>query len=471
MENAMNDELTALERNQTWEIVDLPKGTKAIGSKWVYKVKLKPDGSIDRYKARLVAKGYNQVEGVDYFDRFSPIAKAVTVRILLALVAGSGWAIHQVDINNAFLHGLLEEDIYMLPQDGSSVPTGKVCKLKRSLSILKQASRQWNQELTAKLVAYGFSQSLHEHCVFIKHSVDGPLILLVYVDDVLITGACDRQITDVKGFLDEAFTIKDVSPAKFYLGLEIARSAAGISVTQCKYVRDIIQDVGLSSGRSSNAPFPPTKVHMDAALHLVRYLKGVPDRGLFFPNSNQFALEAFYDADSAGCVDSKQSLTGYCVYLGDALISWKTKKQSMVTRSTVEVEYHSLNTTVCRLQWISYLLNGLHISHQTHVQVYCDNQVAIHIVANPYKAGFIMPMYVSSRTLLADLFTKLLPASTFQPLLSKLGLVSPSQIQLEGGLLRIQGPSSISSRLRQSSQVLDPANLLTCDLRPHLPAT
>ncbi|KAL0427371.1 UNVERIFIED_CONTAM: Retrovirus-related Pol polyprotein from transposon RE1 [Sesamum latifolium] len=112
-ESAMKDEIVALEKNNTWSVVDLPKGKRAIGSKLVYKVKLNPDGSIDRYKARLVAKGYNQVEGVDYIDRFSPVAKAVTVRTLLAVASSYAWPIHQVDINNAFLHGFLEEDIYI----------------------------------------------------------------------------------------------------------------------------------------------------------------------------------------------------------------------------------------------------------------------------------------------------------------------------------------------------------------------
>ncbi|KAL0283172.1 UNVERIFIED_CONTAM: Copia protein [Sesamum angustifolium] len=107
-EQVMNEEIAALEQNQTWEVVDLPLGKRAIGSKWVYKLKLRPDGSIYRYKVRLVAKGYNQVEGVDYIDCFSPVAKAVMVWVLLAVVSGHAWPIHQVDMNNAFLHGFLD---------------------------------------------------------------------------------------------------------------------------------------------------------------------------------------------------------------------------------------------------------------------------------------------------------------------------------------------------------------------------
>ncbi|KAL0458744.1 UNVERIFIED_CONTAM: Retrovirus-related Pol polyprotein from transposon RE1 [Sesamum latifolium] len=144
----------------------------------------------------------------------------------------------------------------MLPPDGSSIPPHKVCKLKRSLYGLKQASRQWNQELTSKLVGYGFVRSPHEHCLFVKHSANGLLVLLVYVDDVLITGPSEIHITTAKKFLDLEFTIKDLGRAKYFLGLEMTHSADGLLVTQHKYVRDIIKDVGLSSCKPANTPLP-----------------------------------------------------------------------------------------------------------------------------------------------------------------------------------------------------------------------
>ncbi|KAL0332894.1 UNVERIFIED_CONTAM: Retrovirus-related Pol polyprotein from transposon RE1 [Sesamum calycinum] len=401
-EHAMKEELAVLDKNNTWEVVDLPKGKRAIGSKCIFKLKLKPDGTVDRYKARLVAKSYNQVEGEDYIERFSPVAKAVTVRTLLAIASNYAWPIHQVDINNTFLHGYLEEDIYMLPPNGAPIQSGKVCKLKRSLYGLKQACRQWNQELSSKLLAYGFSQSQHEHYLFIKQSAAGILILLVYVDDVLLTGPSEVEIAEVKHFLDSKFTIKDLGPAHYFLGLENTRCTAGTSITQHKYVRDIIQDSGLTTCKPANTPLPigvnlsahhtdplpdpgPYRrlAHMDAALHLVRYLKGIPNQGLFFPVSNSLNLTAFCDADWAGCIDSRRSLLGYCIFLSNALISWKSKKQPTVARSTAEAEYRSLSMTVCELKWISYLLQDLHLTSPTPIPLYCDNQAAIHIVANP----------------------------------------------------------------------------------------
>ncbi|KAL0319643.1 UNVERIFIED_CONTAM: Retrovirus-related Pol polyprotein from transposon RE1 [Sesamum radiatum] len=462
--------------DDTWVVVPLPPGKKAIGNKWVYKLKLKADGSIDRHKAKLVAKGYNQVERVDYIYRFSPVAKSVTVRVFLALASNYSWPVHQVDINNAFLHRFLDE-----------------------------ASRQWNLELTSKLLAFGFLQSAHDHCLFLKHSDVGLIVLLVYVDDVLITCVSELMITEVKDFFHSAFTIKDLGPAKYFLGLEIARSPSGTSITQHKFIRDIISDTGLLSARPASSPFPPglklsahdslplsdvepyhrligrllylsftrpdisfgaqqlnqfvhapCHVHMDAALHLVRYLKGCPERGLFFPASNSLVLTAYCDADWASCTDSRYSLTGYCIFLGNALVSWKTKKQTTVARSTAEAEYRSLGSTVCELQWISFLLSDLRVSVPTPISLFCDNQAAIHIVANPvfhertkhleidchlvrdkFKAGFVSPMHIFGVDQLADIFTKSLSGSRFLSLLSKMGMVSFPQVHLEGGLKRI----------------------------------
>ncbi|KAL0453131.1 UNVERIFIED_CONTAM: Retrovirus-related Pol polyprotein from transposon RE1 [Sesamum latifolium] len=469
-ELAMRQELEALEKNNTWEIVLLPEGKKAIGSKWVFKVKLKPDGSVDRYKARLVAKGYNQVEGVDYIDRFSPVAKAVTVRFFLAVASSYNWPLHQIDINNAFLRGYLDEDIFMHAPDGYEVQSGMACKLKRSLYGLKQASRQWNLELTSKLLTHGFSQSSNDHCLFTKNTTHSLLALLVYVDDVLITCASEIEIPQVKAFLNDAFTIKDLGPAKYFLGLEIARSPSGTSITQHKFVRDIICDAGLLSTHSATTPLPqglklsshtssllsdqekyhrlvgrllylsftrpdisfgvqqlsqfvhsPRAIHMEAALHLVRYLKSCPESGLFFPVSTPFTLTGYCDADWASCVDSRHSLMGYCIFLGGSLISWKTKKHTTVARSTAEAEYRSLGTTVCRN------------SHCCQSGLLRTHEIDCHLVRDKFKAGFILPQYVSGKLQLADMFTKSLSGPLLATSLSKLGLVSFPQVHLEGG--------------------------------------
>lgn len=166
-EKAMQEEIKALEENGTWVVTELPPRKLAIGCKWVIKIKRKPYGNIDRYKAILEAKGFHQVEGIDYNESFSPVAKLVTICVLLAVATASKWGIHHIDINNVFLHGFLDEEVYMLPPQGyTKVKPGQVCKLRRSLYGLKQAGRQWNIELCYKLQDYGFIQSTADHCLF-----------------------------------------------------------------------------------------------------------------------------------------------------------------------------------------------------------------------------------------------------------------------------------------------------------------
>lgn len=168
---AMKVEVAALEKTGTWKIVDLPPHVKPIGCRWVYKIKHKSDGTIERFKARLVAKGYNQIEGLDYLDTFSPVAKLTTVRLVLALASIHNWHLHQLDVNNAFLHGDLNEDVYMLiPPGVQSSKPNQVCKLIKSLYGLKQASRQWFEKLTSVLTAHGYSQAPSDHsCLLNKH--------------------------------------------------------------------------------------------------------------------------------------------------------------------------------------------------------------------------------------------------------------------------------------------------------------
>lgn len=159
---------------------------------------IQPDGTVGNCKSRVVAQGFTQVEGLDYQGSFSPVAKWDTIRLLLNLTTVNHWFLHQVDINNAFLHGYLKEEIYVAPPLGySKAQSGQVCKLVKSIYGLKQASREWNAELTNVLLSCGFTQSPHDHCLFTKRSGQQFLALLVYVDDVLITGTCDQAITDV----------------------------------------------------------------------------------------------------------------------------------------------------------------------------------------------------------------------------------------------------------------------------------
>lgn len=265
---AMNAELQALEGTTTWDIVSLPQNKHSIGCMWVYKVKLNSDGSLEHYKARLVAKGYTQKEGIDFVDTFSPVAKMTTVKTLLAVAAAKKWSLHQLDISNAFLNGDLNEEIYMnlppgyTPKEGETLPPNAVCKLKKSLYGLKQASRQWFLKFSSTLMSLGFRKSHADHTLFLRNVNGKYVAVLVYVDDIVIASNNDEEVATLKEDLQKVFKLRDLSPLKYFLGLEIARSNAGISICQRKYALDILEEAGLLACKPSSIP-------MDPSIHLV----------------------------------------------------------------------------------------------------------------------------------------------------------------------------------------------------------
>ncbi|KAL8540548.1 hypothetical protein ACS0TY_001979 [Phlomoides rotata] len=323
--------------------------------------------------------------------------------------------------------------IYMdVPQGYSKGTPNQVCKLSRSLYGLKQVSREWNSELCSKLSVFGLSQSSFDHCLFTMHTSTGFLAMLVYVDDVLITNSNPCLITQLKDFLDRQFTIKDLGLAKFFLGVEIVQNSTGTHLCQRKYILDILEDVGLTGCKPSATPLPhgihiqvddgvalpdperyrrligrllylnltrpdvtyatqqlsqfvasPCSSHWDTAVHVLRYLKGTPSLGLHYSTSDHVALIAYSDADWATCKDTRRSITGYCVFLGNCLISWKSKKQSTVSRSSAEAEYRALGSTVCELQWLTYISTDFRLQLPLPIPLWCDNRDALHITANP----------------------------------------------------------------------------------------
>ena len=205
----MKVEIAALQANHTWVMCKLPPGKVPIGCKWVYKIKLKADGSVERYKARLVAKGFTQTEGIDFYETFSPVVKFVTAKTLLALAAIHGWHLTQLDVNNAFLHGDLHEEVYMLPPPrfGSK---GEVCRLTKSLYGLKQASKQWFAKLSSTIVDQGFVQSKADYSVFTRIKGGSMIIILVYVGDIIIASTDVDAMNVFKQFLDSKFKLKDL---------------------------------------------------------------------------------------------------------------------------------------------------------------------------------------------------------------------------------------------------------------------
>ncbi|BBN70142.1 RmlC-like cupins superfamily protein [Prunus dulcis] len=489
--DAMQSELAALEANHTWSLTPVPPGMKPIGCGWVYKIKRHSDGTIERYKARLVAKGYKQLEGIDYHDTFSPTAKMITVRCLLALAAAQDWSLHQLDVNNAFLHGDLHEEIYMSPPPGlQRQGENLVCRLNKSLYGLKQASRQWFAKFSTAIQTAEYVQSKADYSLFTCRNGKSFTALLIYVDDILITSNDLKAISTLKKFLHSRFRIKDLGDLKYFLGIEVSRSKRGISISQRKYTLEILKDGGILGAKPVNFPIEqniklsdigellrdpsqyrrlggcliyltitrpdimysihvlsqfmhtPRRPHMEAALRVLRYLKGAPGQGLFFSSQNDLSLQAFCDLDWAGCPMTRRSTMGYCVLLGSSLVSWQTKRQKIVSLSSAEAKYRAMTGTCCELSWLRPLLKDLQILHPKPALLHCDNKAALHIAINPVfhertrhiemnchfirdkiQDGSVVTKFVTSANQLADVFTKPLGNEPFSTMIRKLGVL------------------------------------------------
>ena len=227
-------------------MVDLPEGKKAIGSKWIFTIKNNADETIERYKDRLVCCGNHQTEGEDYEETFAPVAKMDTVRARLEVNVAKNWEVHQMDVHNAFLHGDLEEEVYMrLPPSFHSDDPNKVCKLRKLLYGLKQAPRCWFEKLTKALESFGFVQSYKDYSLFTYIKGGKSVRVLIYVHDLIVFGDDMDMMVKFKKYLSDCFHMKDLGKAKYFLGIEIVRGPLEMFLTQRKYALDIVNEMGI----------------------------------------------------------------------------------------------------------------------------------------------------------------------------------------------------------------------------------
>ncbi|KAK1652972.1 hypothetical protein QYE76_070777 [Lolium multiflorum] len=253
---AMEAEFLALQHNKTWRLVPPVQGVNIIDSKWVFKIKQKSDGSIERYKARLVAKGFKQRYGLDYEDTFSPVVKPTTIRMLLSMALAHGWHLRQLDIQNAFLHGVLEEEVYMRQPPGfaDKDQPNYLCRLDKALYGLKQAPRAWHARLSSVLTALGFTPSKADTSLFVLRRPDITLFLLVYVDDIIVISSRGTAIDRLIHQLRDSFALKDLGPLHYFLGLEVQQSAGTLLLTQRKYASELLRRAGLLKCAPSSTP-------------------------------------------------------------------------------------------------------------------------------------------------------------------------------------------------------------------------
>jgi hypothetical protein len=395
---AMDSEIEAIEKNETWELTDLPSDAKKIGVKWIYKIKYNEQGKIEKYKARLVAKGYTQQHGIDYNEVFAPVARWDTIRTILALAALKNWYVFQLDVKSAFLHGELDEDIYVEQPLGYQKDRNKVYKLKKSLYGLKQAPRAWYSKIEAYFCHEGFLKCPHEHTLFVKYFTDNKvLIVSLYVDDLIFTGNDEKVFADFKHSMKNNFAMTDLGRMKYFLGVEVKQDEKGIYINQQKYALEILKRFGLSecnsvcnplvpgcklkkdeSGKASDstkykhmvgslmyllATRPdlafsvclvarymerPTEIHVAAVKRIMRYLKGTVNYGLVYDRNSSNELVGWSDSDYAGDADDRKSTSGYVFMIGERTISWSSKKQPIVTLSTTEAEFIAAANTACK---------------------------------------------------------------------------------------------------------------------------
>ncbi|CAA0812904.1 cysteine-rich RLK (RECEPTOR-like protein kinase) 8 [Striga hermonthica] len=485
---AMLEEMKAIEENETWELIDPPPGCHPIGLKWVYKVKRDESGTIVKHKARLVARGFVQREGIDFDEVFAPVARMESVRLLLAMAAAKDWRIHHLDVKSAFLNGELAETVFVKQAPGFAVKgeEHKVLRLRKALYGLRQAPRAWNAKLDATLVTLGFTRCATEHALYTRRWGKEELVVGVYVDDLIITGAREGDINGFKREMAARFRMSDLGQLSYYLGIEVKQGRDSIILCQRAYAEKLLVRSGMADCKSCTTPMEErlklTKAstagkvdatryrsivgglrylvytrpniafvmgyvsrfmedhredHWVAVKRLLRYVKGTVDQGIIFPKTgggSGLRLTVFSNADMTGDIDGRKSTSDRgAVY---------------VALSTCEAEYVAAATAACQAVWLHRLLSELTGEEARPPALMVDNQPAIALAKNPIlhdrskhintrfhfirdciDEGQIVLEFVESGRQLADILTKPLGRLQFMELRIKIGMVGNKQEQ------------------------------------------
>jgi Reverse transcriptase (RNA-dependent DNA polymerase) len=438
---AIRKELMSMKTREVWNVVSLdkvPEGRKIIGCKWVFK---KKRNGVQR--ARLVALGYSQVPGIDFSENFAPVIDDATFRLVLTLIQRENLEAYSLDVETAFLHGKLEEEIYMKKPKGYKEVFGDqsdLClRLKKSIYGLVQAARQWWKKFKSEMDKIGFVNSQVDPCLFLKVKDEMKCVLTLYVDDSIIAG--DKElIEDTISDLKKVFNIKVQGNLEDYLGCEITRSEKGFCIGQKRIIEDLVQRLkSYLSGREFKTPSPggygvtrPSKdskdclkneeqvlyrsavgsllylvkhsrpdlansirefskvmdcaeqSHWKELLRMVKYVSLSRNKELcLFPDKNDtWMLEVFSNSDYSGDKDTRRSVSGYVIYCNGSPIAWRSKGQKLVTLSSTEAEYVAISEAVREVRFVYQVMRSLKIEVKLPIRVNVDNLGAIFLAKN-----------------------------------------------------------------------------------------
>jgi hypothetical protein len=442
--DVMNEEYDSILKNDVWTVVPRPHGKSVVTSKWLYKIKHAADGSIEKYKARFVAHGFSQKEGIDYDKIFAPVARYTSIRIIISLAAVFGWKLHQMDVKTIFLNGEVEQEVYIEQPEGFVIHDKRshVCKLKKALYRLKQAPRAWYGRIDSFLQSLGFSKSIADPNLYIKIVQNYLVILVLYVDDLFLTGE-ENLIAQTKRELSAEFEMKDLGLMHYFLGLEVWQKPGEIFLSQGKYAVDILRKFGMMDCKSMTTPMisnlkklqehvtgsdpedptlyrqiigslmylvhtrpdicyvvnalsqfmcEPKHIHMVVVKHIMRYVRGTIAYGLRYTSSGGVMLHGFTDSDWMGSTVDRKSTSRYCFNLDSTMIFWSSRKQGSVAQSTAEAEYIVASAAGKEAVWLRKLLSDLFSSELEPKVIHCDNQSCIKLtdVSRTYETRHLL---------------------------------------------------------------------------------
>ncbi|WVZ63807.1 hypothetical protein U9M48_013412, partial [Paspalum notatum var. saurae] len=439
----MEDEHAALLCNSTWDLVLRPQQANVVSSKWIFKHKFRADGSLERYKARWVLRGFTQRLGIDYAETFSPVVKPATVRTVLSLALSRQWPIHQLDVKNAFLHGTLTQTVYCVQPSGFEDPAHPVYvyRLNKSLYGLKQAPRAWYCRFAAYLISLGFVETKSDTSLFVFRRGSDIVYLLVYVDDIVLTASSPALLCSTIAALQREFFMSDLGPLDHFLGMHVQPCDGGLFLSQKQYMLDILARAGMSECKPCITPVDTSSKLSGAEGALVqdatdfRSLAGALQYLTFTRPDIAYAVQQVCLHMHAPREPHLAALKRILWYirgtldLGLFLVSWSSKRQATVSRSSAEAEYRAVANAVAEASWLRQLLMELHAPLRRSTLVYCDNISTVYMASNPVQhqrtmhieidlhfvrdrvaLGEVRVLHVPTSLQFADIFTKGLPS-------------------------------------------------------------